>query len=113
MIILNEIILDALYALIDEIKSSELYIKYKNLEKIILSKYPNEINSFNNLKEKYQNALEYGKYYPGLDEIKNEFLDAKNDLYLKEEMLEYKKCELEIELKLKEISLKLSKTIME
>ena len=105
-------VLEALYALIDNIKNSSMYQEYKHLEKQIMEKYSFEIEAFNKAKDEYNMALGYGEYYPGMKEIKAKLLKCKENLYNKEEMLLYKKLELQIDLELKKLNDEIKKVIM-
>lgn len=112
-VVLLEIeVLEALYALIDNIKNSSMYQEYKHLEKQIMEKYFFEIEAFNKAKDEYNMALGYGEYYPGFKEIKAKLLKCKENLYNKEEMLLYKKLELQIDLELKKLNDEIKKVIM-
>lgn len=112
MILLEIEVLEALYTLIDNIKNSSMYQEYKHLEKLIMEKYSLEIEAFNKAKDEYNIALGYGKYYPGFKEIKANLLRCKENLYNKEEMLRYKKLELQIDLELKNLNEEIKKVIM-
>lgn len=109
---MDDLLLDALYELIDEIKQKDTYVLYKQLEKTILEKYPLEVLAFNQAKDEYDKALGYGKYYPGIEEVKKRMLAARDVLFEHEEMQRYKALELEIDLYLKELSSKLRRTIL-
>lgn len=108
----NELLM-ALYDMIDNIKNSEDYINYKNLERIIMDKYSKEVFEFNKAKDEYNKALEYGKYYPGLEKIKNNLFDKKKNLYTKDEMIKYKELELKLDLLLEDINREIYNKIME
>ena len=89
-----------------------MYQEYKLLEKQIMEKYSFENEAFNKAKDEYNMALGYGEYYPGMKEIKAKLLKCKENLYNKEEMLLYKKLELQIDLELKKLNDEIKKVIM-
>ncbi len=105
--------INCVYELVDEIKNSSDYLRYKLLDSLIMEKYPEEIKNFNELKEKYNKALEFGKYYPNYNKIKNEFFESKNELYGKDLMIEYKSLEMKLEFLLKEISQRINSAVRE
>ncbi|MBQ9899873.1 MAG: hypothetical protein IJM36_01960 [Acholeplasmatales bacterium] len=82
----------------NELKDTSDFKRLLELKKIIDDKYMKEINSFKRCEELYFESKN-NKYYPDKDGIRNKYLDAKKELYNKEEVKEY----LAIQAKLDEI----------
>lgn len=81
---------------IDLISDTNEFKRLLELKKIIDTKYPKEIIAFKTAESKYNEALDYGKYYPGIDNLRRSLSEKKTILYNKEEVKEY----LELERKL-------------
>ena len=82
---------------LDNIFNDEKFIKLKELKELIDSKYKKEILKFKLSEAKYLEAKEYEMYYPNFEEIKNNFIEAKKDLYSKEEVKLYFSLERKIQ----------------
>jgi len=61
-------------------------IELKNLIDI---KYKNEIISLKTNESLYNEALKYSNYYPNIDNLKNNYIKSKANLYSKDEVKEY------------------------
>jgi hypothetical protein len=82
----------------NELKDTSDFKRLLELKKIIDDKYMKEINNFKRIEELYLESKN-NKYYPDKDGIRNKYLNAKKELYNKEEVKEY----LAIQSKLDEI----------
>lgn len=98
--------------LVQVIKNSDDYKKCLKLEEELLINQESSdlLNNFHKHKEKYEEAMKYGEYYPGLDKIKQDFQKAKvalmnNDLFKEYKMAEKKLDSIifEIESKLRQV----------
>ncbi len=83
-----------------ELKNDNDFIELKKLKKIIDEKYFKEIMSFKTKESIYNDAIKNGSYYNDIDSIRNDFINAKANLYKKEEVKEYFRLEKIIQNKL-------------
>jgi hypothetical protein len=67
------------------------------LKDIINDSYKKEIMLFKTKESLYLEASERKEYYSNYDQIKKSFIDAKANLYSKEEVLEYFRLERELQ----------------
>lgn len=93
--VFTEIVLKT-YDLVDEIKSSKVYVDLINLNKEIELKYEELLNEYHRKFEKFEEAFNIGPYYPNYKEILKEYQSIKTKLYYKEEVRNYFKLEEEL-----------------
>lgn len=105
-------VLDKTYDLIDILKKDERYIRIKELDKIINEEYKTEIDRFNDIKEKYNEALKYGEYHPSLKDYERKLSEAKAELYKKEYVIEYNRLYREFQNELDIIIKKIEESFM-
>lgn len=93
------------YELAKDIKNSDEFKKYLNLEKEFLNnrKCQELLNNFQTQKQKYEEATSYGSYYPGLDKIRSDYQKSKIELMNDNLFKEYKNAEKTIDLIISEI----------
>ena len=72
----------------DELKNTKEFKRLLELKKIIDEKYIKEIISFKTKESLYLESKD-NKYYPDKDKIKLDYMNAKTNLYNKEEVREY------------------------
>lgn len=72
----------------DELKNTKEFKRLLELKKIIDEKYIKEIISFKTKESLYLESKD-NKYYPDKDKIKLDYMNAKANLYNKEEVREY------------------------
>lgn len=86
---MTEIIMQA-YNVLDEIINDPIYQSIKSFDKLIVSKYENEINKFQESKKAYDQVMsEGGTYHPDFKKTVKIFSEAKSNLYQKPEVIEY------------------------
>lgn len=90
---MDNIIYDDLDNLINDITSSEAFLRLKELKKIIDSKYKKEILAFKNAESLYNDALPNKMYYKDFDKLSLDLSNKKAILYDKPEVKEYKLLE--------------------
>lgn len=93
--VFTEIVLKT-YDLVDEIKSSKVYVDLINLNKEIELKYEELLNEYHRKFKKFEEAFNIGAYYPNYKEILKEYQSIKTKLYYKEEVRNYFKLEEEL-----------------
>lgn len=95
----NTRIIELTYELISIIKESNSYKLYKEYEeKIFLNPNTKQLlREFQNKKERFEEAFQYGEYYPDYEKIKKDFQQAKINLMNNELFQNYKKNERIIE----------------
>lgn len=110
---MDQEIIHKVYDLIDEIKSLDVYLKMQELVlKINQDKELQEqIQQFNQIKNKYSMVKKYGDYHPDLDQVKTALSQAKKALYLNPDVKAYKECEQTIQELLNQISSKLGQAV--
>lgn len=96
-------ILDYVYKLADAIKNSEEYKLLIELKDDINTNLKDVLVKFDNAKEKYNEALKYGKYHPDLEKYQRELSKIKEELFTNELVSKYKKLEGLIQDKLDKI----------
>lgn len=74
---------------VERITSTNEYKKLIELKKIINQKYKMQIIAFKNKEALYLEAKKNKEYYNDFELIKKSFIDAKKNLYSKEEVKEY------------------------
>lgn len=74
---------------VERITSTNEYKKLIELKKIINQKYKMQIIAFKNKEALYLEAKKNIEYYNDFELIKKSFIDAKKNLYSKEEVKEY------------------------
>lgn len=82
---------------IKELKENPDFIRLIDLKKQIDEKYASLIVSLKNKEAKYLEAKKYPMYYSNFNEIQNDFVLAKKNLYSKEEVKEYFSLERKIQ----------------
>lgn len=110
---MNTDLLNKTYDLIDEIKRHKSYVRLLELKKLIEENQSilALIEAFNKEKSKYEEAKQYGKYHPDLQQIQLKLKEAKENLYNNDIIIEYKKCEKDIQMILNNISKELAQTV--
>ncbi len=94
---MTEIIMKT-YDVADEFKNRKDFQEIVRLNKIIDQLYKDEIKSFNEIKQQYQEILDTGgKYHPDYKKITGLLSEAKISLYNKPEVIEYRLLEFEFE----------------
>jgi len=106
-------VINAVYALVDEIKSKTEYVRLIELKKIIdTDKYINElITKFNIINKKYVEVSKYGTHHPDLSDIKKNLTNAKVELFNNETVREYKLLEKDMQNLLNNISRQIANTV--
>ena len=89
---------------IEEFEKDEDYLRLKELKKIIDDKYQKEIHDFKSSEAKFENIKQYGKYSLDYEKLHQDYLNKKNILFNKEEVVLYKRLERSINQKLEQIS---------
>lgn len=80
------------------------YIELIKLKKIIEEKYQKEITEFKDSEAKFECIKSYGKYAPDYEKYHQIFLEKKNILFAKEEVILYKRLERKINKKLESLA---------
>ncbi len=93
-------VLDCVYKLCDAIKNSEEYKLLIELKNEINENLFELLDRFDIAKEKYSEALKYGKYHPDLEKYQKELSQIKEELFTNELVSKYKKLEKLIQNKL-------------
>jgi len=77
-------ILEKTLVWLDEFKKTSSYVKYKNAEQEMNddSEVKSLLENFEIKKRKYEEAKPMKDHFPGFKEILNDFIKAKDDLYL-------------------------------
>ena len=104
-------LIDETYKLIDEIKNDPDYLRFKELKKIIETKYEKETKEFKVANDLYSEAQKYGKYHPDLLKYRHNLMEKKTILYSKEEVKEYFTLERLLNKELKEFTKALTTTV--
>ena len=99
------------YNIVNCIKEDPRYIKMLELEKRIEDLYKDEIDNFNEAKEKYYEALKYGNYHPSLSDYEKRLSESKAILYKKDLVKEYNKLYREIQNEIDDIVNKIKSSI--
>lgn len=73
--------------------------------------YRNQILDFSELKDEYEKALKYKKYYPDFDKLEEKYRKSKETLFSIKEVKEYKKLERTCENDLYKLSNEIGKLI--
>lgn len=82
-------ILDKTYNLAYSIKDLEIYKEIVSLSNRIDLELKDELKSFEEAKELYNEALKYGKYHPSLKDYEKRLSEAKAKLYSNNLVIEY------------------------
>ena len=106
----SELIEDT-YDIINCIKEDPRYKRLIELEDSILDLYKDEIDDFNSAKEKYYEALKYGKYHPSLSDYEKELSKKKALLYNKDLVKEYNRLYREIQNEIDKIINKIKSSV--
>lgn len=104
--IMETIILEKTYDLVDEIKGTTEYKRLLELD-AVLKTDPNLIaliESFQKVKEKYEETSKYGKYHPDLKGVQLELATIKEEVYTNAIIKEYKQLEKDLQNRLDKIS---------
>jgi|SRR5690554_4238842 len=105
-------IINKTYDLADEIKNSELYQEMKKLDKIIKTKYKNELQEYQKTFLLFDEVFSTGGvYHPDFKEVSSKYKTAKETLFIKEEVRKYFACEQKLNEVLKEISDEIKNTV--
>jgi len=106
-------VIEAVYALVDEIKSKTEYVRLLELKKIIDTDKDiiELIKDFSKLNEKYEEVSKYGDHHPDLSDVKNNLANAKVELFNNDTVREYKKLEKEMQNLLDNISRKIALSV--
>lgn len=112
---MNDSVLNKVYDLVDEIKTKEEYIRLLELKKIIDQDDLIRIliTKFNQAKNKYEEAIKFGKFHPDLKQIQLDLGKAKSELYNNETVSEYKTLEKAIQKMLDDISRRIAQSVSE
>lgn len=105
-------IINTTYDLADQIKESELYQEMKNLDKIIKTKYENELKEYQRTFILFDEVFSTGGvYHPDFNKVNKEYKRAKQTLFTKEEVRKYFLCEQKLNKMLKEVSDEIKNTV--
>lgn len=90
---MDELLINAVYEEIDEIKKMDAYINMLELNKKINIELNGLIKDFSKAKEEYERVKEYGPYYMGYQEITNRLSQLREQLESEALVIEYRKNE--------------------
>lgn len=108
---MNDILYNAIDEFIEEFTQRADFTRLIELKKEIDIKLKQEVLEFKKAKDKYEEALKFGSYYPGLDKIRGELSKSKENLYSNELVKEYIKLERQIQKELDCFTNEIAKTI--
>ena len=86
-------ILAKTYDVLDEIKSSALFLDLVELNQLIEFKYEELLKEYHKKFKLFKEAFNIGPYYPDYQKILKDYQKVKMKLYLKEEVKDYFKLE--------------------
>lgn len=105
-------IINITYDLADELKTTETYQQMQKLDKIIKTKYKEELENYQQTFKKFDEVFSTGGvYHPDYENVSKPYLEAKKTLFTKEEVKLYFQNERKINKVLKEISDNIRKNI--
>lgn len=106
-------ILEKTYDLVSEIKGTKEYKRLLELDKLIKtdSTLVTLIESFNNVKSKYEEVSKYGKYHPDLKRVQLELAKKKEEVYTHHIIKEYKQLEKDLQKRLDHISKEIADSV--
>jgi cell fate (sporulation/competence/biofilm development) regulator YlbF (YheA/YmcA/DUF963 family) len=110
---MNSKVLEKTYELVDEIKQTNQYIRLLELDQKIKSD-PDLvilIQSFNEIKLKYEEVSQYGKYHPDLKRVKLELSKKKEEVFTNDIIKEYKQLEKDLQNRLDTISKEIANSV--
>lgn len=110
---MKDTVLNAVYDLVDEIKSKEEYKRLKEL-KIVLDSDPSLIellDEFKKSKIKFEEVSKYGKYHPDLNQAQLDLAKIKTKVFTNEIISEYKLLENKIQKLLDDVSRQIAQSI--
>lgn len=108
---MTDIIMQA-YNVLDEIKDDPMYQSIKTLDRLITSKYKEEIKVFNQANKVYNQVMaEGGTYHPDYKEAVKTFSQAKSNLYQKQEVVQYFEIEKQFQEQLNDFLTQLSQAV--
>lgn len=94
-----------------EIKESDLYNNYLIYSKKVNELYHLEFKELNNLNEKFNEVMKYGKYHPDFKDISKKYRDQRIKYYNFEEVILLKKYSKQLDEKISAFFNKLTKKI--
>lgn len=105
--------IEATYALIDDIKKDRPFNAVKKYKKDIAQnkEVQTMIETFSKAKEDYDDARQYGLYHPDLSKYKKKLSNAKNQLYKHPVVKAYKAAENDLQQQLDTIADSLAQAI--
>ena len=104
-------IINATYEFVDEIKNSDEYKAFKEIEKSIFDLHKPLVDKFKIAKDKFEEAQKYGDSYPGYKELAFNLSQIKMELYSTKEMKKYLELKKIIQNKLDELSFELNNIV--
>ncbi len=106
-------VLTLAYELVDEIKSSDTYLAFKRVDRLVReSTEVQELSkTFKEAEEKYNDAKKYGKHHPDLKKRQKAFREAKKSLYEHPLVKKHKETERALQTMLDEIGDTLAKSV--
>ncbi|MBU1093309.1 MAG: YlbF family regulator [Firmicutes bacterium] len=100
------------YNVLDEIKADPMYQSIKTFDRLITSKYKEEIKVFNEANKVYNQVMaEGGTYHPDFKEAVKTFSQAKSNLYQKQEVVQYFEMEKQFQEHLNDFLTQLSQAV--
>ncbi|MGD9910469.1 MAG: YlbF family regulator [Candidatus Izemoplasmatales bacterium] len=77
-------IIEKTFSWLDDFKSSRVYLAYKSKEQEMLNhpEVTSLLENYEHKKQKYEEAKPMKDHFPGFKEILNDFIKAKDELYL-------------------------------
>lgn len=101
------------YEVVDEIKQSKTYQRLIELNQIINSNQEIILllQSFDSIKEKYQETSKYGKYHPDLKKVQLELASKKEEVYSHPIIIEFKQLEKDLQKTLDHISSEIAQAV--
>lgn len=108
---MTDIIMQA-YNVLDELKTDPTYQAIKSFDKLIITKYKNEIQKFQDAKKTYDQIMSQGgTYHPDFKKVVKIFSEAKSDLYQKPEVVQYFELERQFQDQLNSFLAELSQSV--
>lgn len=106
-------IIEETFSWLDGLKSSPSYEQFKIKEQVMLNhpEVTSLLENFESKKRKYEEAKPMKDHFPGFKEILNDFIKAKDDLYLHPIYLEYLSALRQLNGDLKEVTDKLNEVL--
>lgn len=97
-------ICDKSHELAEEIMASDDFRRLKELKNLIIKECPYLLSRFNEAKDNFDKASQYGQYYKEYEKARTTLLEAKEALYNNPLVKEYKTIELRLQLELNKMA---------